>query len=272
MGFEIDNLNISKKWWKASEGFFNDIYLEGDNSFEGFLKSPQDLETRTKAELEGIIKLCKLKSGGKVMDLPCGYGRHTISLARKGYSVTGVDINDKFLKTASSVAKGLGLTNVKFIKKDMRHMEFKNLFNAAINMFYSFGFFESEDDNLLSLKNFYRALKPGGKFLLHTHITLPKIINGDYLKHELRILKTGNKLELFRDYNPVTKREVGQWYILNQDGSKKISSPYSMRIYDTNEFDNMCKKAGFKKIDFYGDWNGTKYNDKSQLLIMVATK
>lgn len=272
MDFEINNSEISKKWWEGSGGFFNDVYLEGDNSYDGFLKSPQDLETRTKLEVEGIMKLCKLKPKGTVMDLPSGYGRHSISLARKGFNVTGVDINDKFLKTASSVAKGLGLSNVKFIKKDMRHIEFKNLFDAAINMFYSFGFFESEDDNFKAIKNFHKALKPKGNFLLHTHITLPKILKNDYKKHEIRTLKTGNKLELIRDYDPVTKRENGQWYILNKDGTKKISSIYSMRIYDTSEFEDMCKKAGFRKVEFYSNWNGTPYHDSSQLLIMVATK
>lgn len=272
METNINEPTVSKRWWSRTGGFFGDVYLEGDNSFEGFLKSPMDLETRTKAEVEGVRKLCELRSGDKILDCPSGYGRHSIALNRMGFDVTGVDVNDKYIKTANSVSKGLNLTNMRFQEKDMRHVNFKNGFAAVINMFYSFGFFDSEEDNFKAIKNFYKALKPGGKFLMHTHITLPKILNGDYRKHEIRTLKTGNKLELFRGYNPETKREYGQWSVLYLDGTKKTSPPYSMRIYSKEEFIKICKKVGFKKVDVFGNWNEAKYTDKSPLMIVVATK
>lgn len=269
---EINELKVSKKWWRSSGGFFNDVYLEGDNSFEGFLRSPLDLECRTNNEVDGIVKLCELHPGDAILDMPSGYGRHSIGLARRGFKVAGVDINDQFLRTASSVAKGLHLPNVKFQKKDMRYIDFRNQFDAAINMFYSFGFFETENDNFKCIKNFFKALKPDGKFLMHTHITLPKILNGGYKKHEVRTCKTGNKLELFRDYDPETKREYGQWFILNQNGSKKASAPYFMRIYSKEEFSEMCRKAGFRKVEVFGNWNGEKYINRSELMIVVASK
>lgn len=272
MEMKISDLKVSKRWWRGTGGFFGDVYSEGDNSFEGFLKSPMDLETRTKIEVEGVKRLCKLNDGDKILDCPSGYGRHSIALNRMGFDVTGLDINDKYIKIANSVAKGLNLANMRFQKKDMSHINFKNDFHAVINMFYSFGFFDSEEDNFKSLKNFYKALKPGGKFLMHTHITLPKILNGDYRKHEIRTLKTGNKLELFRDYNPETKREYGQWSVLYLDGTKKASPPYSMRVYSKEEFIKICKKVGFKKVDVFGNWNEAKYTDKSPLMIVVATK
>ncbi len=262
----------TKEWWESEGGFFGDLYRQADNSQEGHLNSPQDLLARTEKEVNGVIKLCTLNPGGAVMDCPCGYGRHSLALAQKGFQVTGVDINKTFLKHDREELEKAKLANCQFVEKDMRQVDFNNQFNAVINMFYSFGFFETEEENLKVAANFYNALKPGGRFLMHTHITLPKILNGDYKTHEIRTLRDGKKLELFRTYNTQTKREDGEWFILHEDGKKDSLTPYSVRIYSLEEYTDLCKKAGFKEVLAYGDWSGTPYTDKSPELIAVAVK
>ncbi len=261
-----------EEWWGSEGGFFGKIYLEGDNSLEGFLHNPKDLEARIENEINGVIRLCTLQEGSAILDCPSGYGRHSLALARRGFQVVGMDINNFFLKIANEQRKKLALANCRFEKKDMRTLNFSDEFDAVINMFYSFGFFASEEENFKVLTNFHKALKPGGRFLMHTHITLPKIMNGDYKRHEIRTLKSGNKLELFRNYNPDTKRENGQWFIIYPDGRKEASTPYSMRIYSTKEFIELCRSAGFTKVDAYGDWDGVRYKDVSPLLISIAKK
>ena len=266
-------MNSKPDWWKSEGGFFGKNYLEADDSYEGFLNSPKDMTGRITEEVKGVIRLCNLKNNKvSVLDAPCGYGRHSIGLAQQNCQVDGVDINDYFLDTARKKVKDLKLDNVKFHKKDLRKLRFKNRFNAVINMFYSFGFFEEEKDDLLVVSNFYNALKKDGKFLMHTFITVPKIKSGDYKKHEIRNLVSGHELELVRDFDYKTRRENGEWNIVK--GNKKISSlaPYSMRIYTDLEFIGLCIKAGFRKVDVYGDWKGSKYRDDSELMIVVATK
>ncbi|MDZ7798142.1 MAG: class I SAM-dependent methyltransferase [Patescibacteria group bacterium] len=263
---------IKKDWWKSQGGYFNNIYLEGDNSSEGFLNSPLDLDNRTKKESEGVQRLCCLNKGDKILDCPSGYGRHSLTLAAMGFDVVGADINEQFLAVANKGLQKAKLPNIRFIKKDMRELDFKNEFNAVINMFYSFGFFEDETDNVKALKNFYAVLKPGGKFLMHTHVTVPKFMKGLIKTHEIRTLKTEKKLELFRQYNKAIKREEGQWFLLDGKIKKEASAPYSMRIYTDKEFQTLCKNVGFTKVKIYGDWDGTEYKDKSELMIVVATK
>jgi ubiquinone/menaquinone biosynthesis C-methylase UbiE len=269
---KFDQENISEAWWESEGGFFGPLYLEADDSLEGFLYNPQDMADRIQTEVNGIIKLCALKQDDAVLDCPSGYGRHSIALAQKGFCVTGVDINDYFLKVAREKIKKFSIGNCRFLKEDMRMLRFTDAFDAVINMFYSFGFFSKEKDDMQVVENFHHALKPGGKFLMHTHITLPKIMSGDYKRHEIRTLQSGSKLELFRDYDPVMKRENGQWFILHPDGTKEDSEPYSMRIYSIEEFTALCRQAGFSRVDAYGDWAGSPYKDSSSLLIAVATK
>jgi len=264
--------NIQPDWWKSEGGFFGKKYMEADHSYEGFLDSPQDMPHRIEEEVEGVVRLCGLGSGSRILDCPSGYGRHSIGLAQNDHFVTGVDVNREHLGIAEKARNTLGLGNCEFRESDMRKLDFKEEFDALINMFYSFGFFEDEQDDELSVRNFYNALVPGGKFLMHTFITLPKIKAGHYKKHDVRTLVSGDKLELFREYVPETKREVGLWSILRQDGTREELAPYSMRIYTAEEFSDLCRRGGFKKVTAYGDWNGTPYKDKSELLIVVAEK
>ncbi len=264
--------SIAPDWWKSEGGFFGKLYAQADDSLEGFLNQPLSMNQRLMDEVEGVMRLTNTQPASRLMDCPSGYGRHSLGLAQKGLEVTGVDINDEHLELAEQSRQKRGIKNVRWIKRDMRDLDFAEEFDAAINMFYSFGFFQDEADDQKSIENFYRALKPGGKWLMHTFITIPKIRAGNYKKHDVRTLTSGNKLELYRDFDETTKREIGTWSIVKPDGSREELAPYSMRIYDTTEYEAMTKKAGFSKCEAFGDWKGTPYTPESELLIFVATK
>jgi ubiquinone/menaquinone biosynthesis C-methylase UbiE len=268
----MNDMNKKPNWWESEGGFFGSLYKEADDSFEGHLNTASGLSERTEKEVLGIIKLCNLNSGDTLMDCPSGYGRHSIALSQRGLKVTGIDINDEFLNLARHKANGLKLTNVNFVKCDMREIDYANEFDVVINMFYSFGFFDSEKENFLVLKNFCNALKSGGRFLMHTHITVPRLISGELKNNQTRILESGRKLRLTRKYNPVTKREDGEWMVIGADGNKNKLTPYSVRIYTADEFEKLCLDAGFKSVNSYGSWEGAEYENSSPELIVVATK
>lgn len=92
-------------WYDNGAGFFGTKYIEGDDSFEGFTTAPQTLSMRTVHEVEGIERLLSLRPGDSVLDCPCGYGRHSISLAEKGYKVLGSDINQEMLAAGKGIQK-----------------------------------------------------------------------------------------------------------------------------------------------------------------------
>lgn len=263
---------VETDWWKEEAGFFGDFYIEGDNSVDGYLlNKKQNLDQRTATEVEGIINLLNLKPGDKILDMPCGYGRHSKALAKMGMKVTGVDINQKELNLAKQNSEDLALLNLKFEKEDMR--EFKRLeeFDAAINMFYSFGFFASDEENLNVLQNFYYCLKPNGKFLMHTDVNLPRILDGKYKTHEFRRLSSGGLLEIIDQYDVRTKRINGVWKISRPEIQTKEKS-YSVRVYTKEEFEDLCKKVGFKTVNTVGDWSNKAYSIDSEDMIIIAQK
>lgn len=263
--------DIKNNWWKEEYGFFGDFYIDGDNSEEGYLiDKKQSLEERTRTEVDGVFKLLSLKKGMYLLDCPCGYARHSIELASRGLIVTGVDINSTHLNNAKKAAD-LKKVKVDFKRESMIDIKYDSEFDVIINMFYSFGFFDTDTENEKVLFNFFNALKPGGKFLMHTDVNIPRIISGKYKNDEIRLLKSGKELRIIDKYNPLTKKIEGKWIITDRDG-KKEEKDYFVRVYTKDEFEQLCYKVGFSKVTTYSNWEGDNYFEDSEDMIVVAEK
>jgi SAM-dependent methyltransferase len=259
------------KWWMEEYGFFGEFYMEGDESKEGYLEGrKQTISERTCTEAEGVINLLELKEGSKLLDCPCGYGRHSNELSSRGIDVVGCDINSVHLGKAKKNAEDRAL-KTDFRKKNMIELDFQGEFDAVINMFYSFGFFETDEENMKVLENFYNALKTGGKFLMHTDVNMTRIESGKYKFDENRPLVSGNSLRVIDDYNKETKRIEGVWIITDKDGKSK-EVDYSVRVYTKEEFTEMCLAVGFTKVTVYSDWDGSEYCEDAEDMIIIAEK
>lgn len=265
-----DVTRFQKPWFDDGGGFFGRYYIEGDNSIEGYLQNPMTLEERTRREIDGVVKLLDLRPGDKVLDCPCGYGRHSAELANRGFEVVGCDINHEMLEPALNSTREL--SNVQFVKENMMHLDFIEKFDAVVNLFFSFGFFDSDEKNNQVLQNFYRALKPGGKFIMHTDINVPRIVSGAYKLQETRQLKSGRQLEISETCDMENKRLEGRWCLLSADGARQELRPYTAAIYTFEDFAAMCKAVGFRNIRGYGDWMGTPLMSDSEDMIIVAEK
>ncbi|GAB2587127.1 class I SAM-dependent methyltransferase [Streptomyces capparidis] len=253
-------------WWSPEGGFFGPLYLEGDDSLGSFFGRGTRLDGRTEEEVDGVIRLCRLQPDDHVVDCPCGYGRHSVQLARRGLRVTGFDINDGFLALARSAA-----SPARFVRADMRRLPRVEPADAVINMFYSFGFFPAREDDLEVLGNFRAALKPGGRFLMHTMVTPAAHRGGHIPAREERDLTSGRTLVIERRLDPADAREYGRWTLVAPDGTSESTSGYDVRIYGADEFAALCAEAGFADVSAYGDWQGNPFAPDSPHLIVVAT-
>ena len=140
-------------WYKS---FFTSDYPE----LYGFhLRTKQ-----TKRQIRFVRKALDLQAGETVLDL-CGQGRHSIALAKKGLNVIGLDLNRDYLAWAERAAAEAGV-EIETIEADMREIPFSERFDAVISMFSSFGYLESDDEDLRVLEAIRQALKPAGRLLL----------------------------------------------------------------------------------------------------------
>ncbi|NIT57732.1 MAG: methyltransferase domain-containing protein, partial [Aliifodinibius sp.] len=106
-----------------------------------------------------------IEASSPILDLGCGIGRHTLELAHRGFTVTGVDRTQTYLNKAREKAR-IGGLEVEFVQADMRSFRRTGAFEAVINLFSSFGYFENPEEDRRVVENVYDSLKPGGRFLV----------------------------------------------------------------------------------------------------------
>jgi SAM-dependent methyltransferase len=241
-------------WWQK---FFDQHYV----------KDYQELEKRSSKEVDSIIQMLDLKPKAKVLDLCCGYGRHSIELAQRGYKVTGYDLSDFFLKKAEETSKALKL-KIRFKKGDMRRLPFKDQFDAVVNMFTSFGYFDKETDDLKVLRGVCRVLKKDGLFLMDLKNREQLIRNFArrrwHPEKDFTVLED-NFFDLF----------TGRWEstrtILFGNG-KRSEYSFSLRLYTFAEMLSLLKKAGFLLEAVYGDFDFIEYSLDSPRMILISRK
>ncbi|MEO0266975.1 MAG: class I SAM-dependent methyltransferase [candidate division WOR-3 bacterium] len=245
-----------KNWWK---NYFDEIYIK--------IYSKYDLEPeRIKREVDFIEKSLELKKEYKILDLCCGYGRHAIELAKRDYNVTGLDYSKYFLKIARERARKERL-KIKFIKGDMRKLNFYNEFDIIYNFFTSFGYFEDKD-NFNVLKRISKALKKNGKILIDTinpFIIIKSPIPKDfYFEEDLLVLEE-------RKFDPVNMR-VENLRIIYKDGKKIDERSFSVRVYTPAEISFLLEFVGIKAEKFYGSLNFEPFKEESRRLIVIGIK
>ena len=189
-----------------------------------------------------------------------------MQLARTGFSVTGVDRTRTYLQKARKQAEKEGL-NVRFIRDDMRHFCRPNTFDAAINVFTSFGYFEDMAEDKKVIANVYRSLKDNGVFLIDTmgKEVLARIFRERdwYEVNDILVLEERN---VCRNWSWIENR-----WITIKDGEIE-QSKLSHRVYSAAELATLLCDCGFKAIDVYGDLAGAPYDHTAKRLVVVAHK
>lgn len=263
---------MKKEWWKT---FFDERYLKTYANVD--IISP----AATQEQILFLIKSLRLKKGARILDLACGYGRHSIPLAKRGYQVTGIDFSGYFIRLAKKNARKEGV-QVEFIKNDMRNLNFINKFDAIIHMFTSFGYFKDEKDNILVIQKISHALKPGGKLfmdLANPVLIFKHMIERDTEKKQSRLATKGrirslsNGLQVFlkEELDPVTMR----WFIIrewNEKGKTHKNYTSDIRLYSFSELKHLLEENGFRIQKVWGNFDGSPFDINSNRMLILAQK
>ncbi len=204
----------------------------------------------TAGECDFIEKETGGDKATRILDIGCGTGRHAIELARRGYSVTGIDLSESQLKRAGEKAAAAGL-GIDFRRCDARDLPFAAEFDLAIMLCEgAFPLMETDEMNYAILQGAARALKPGGKFIFTT-------LNGLFpLFHSVKEFLAADKREgnaEYRDnsFDLMTFRDHNLTTFVDDHGNKKELS-CNERYYVPSEITWLLKSLGFKAIDIFG--------------------
>lgn len=228
-------------------------------------------QDRTDLETQFAIHALGIQPHHRVLDLCCGQGRHSIALAKTGLDVTGVDLSEEMLAIASASAKE---SEVRLVlrRADMRHLpdDLENQFDAVINMFSSFGYLESEQDDQQVLHQIAKCLKPGGKLFMDLLNREWVIINNeeyDWHQHEDgRVVLEHRQLDLQTSTNHLTYTEI------LPNGTRREMSDLHMRLYTLTELSKMLTTAGLNLKRVYGGFRGEDYGVDTRRMIVIASK
>ena len=225
-------------------------------------KAVRPEQTRVEADfLEGTFG-----KKTRLLDVPCGFGRHAIELARRGCQITGVDISGEFLAEAAAQARTSGVS-AEFIHGDLRRLRWHSEFDGAFCFGNSFGYFEFPD-MIAFVRGVARALKPGGRFVVETGAAaeslLPTLPEREWYQLEDILFAIEN-----RYLAEISCLETTAVFV--RDG-KAESRRWWHWIYTTAEIRRMLEQAGLLTRALFGSHDGKPFRIGSPLLLIVAEK
>jgi cyclopropane fatty-acyl-phospholipid synthase-like methyltransferase len=224
-------------------------------------RNEQDAEEHIKLILDNV----EIPSRSKILDMACGAGRHAVILARKDFEVTAVDLSENLLLIARQSARDENL-NINFIRSDIREFKTNEKFNLIINLFTSFGYFDSDEENFSVLQKAYDLLTNDGYFVLD-------FFNSYFLQQNL-IESSEEILDKVKihQFRKIKENRVTKKIVITKDGNLSQFEE-SVRMFTKEELTKAIKNIGFDIYKTFGDFLGNEFEQfTSPRLIMICKK
>lgn len=233
--------HLPPEWWKT---LFNSLYLKTDGDV---VENP----VNTSKEIDLLISVTGVGPTDRILDLCCGQGRHSLELAKRGFTnVLGVDRSRYLVRLAKKRAKQLGL-KVGFSEGDARRPRLpESSRDCVFLMGNSFGYFEREEDDVTLLKAVKKVLRPSGRLVLD-------IVDGAWMRKHFEPRSwewidqnhfVCRERSLATDNSRIVSREV----VVNAEIGVIADQFYAERIYSLDEVKALLERLGFLDILFHG--------------------
>jgi SAM-dependent methyltransferase len=236
---------------------------------EDFIRATRRLtDKQVRREVDFIEESLGVAAGGVVLDLGCGAGYHAVELASRGYGVVGYDLSLFQLALAADVAHERD-QKLNFLQGDMREMAFEEMFDGIYCWNTSFGYFE-EEKNLAVAQRVFKALRPGGMFLLD-------VANRDYVVEHApsQVWYEGDACVCMDDMTVdfITSRLKVKRSLILDDGRTRECT-YSVRLYSLHEIGKVLHDVGFRVTEASGHTTtpGVFFGQCSPRLIVLAQR
>ena len=234
------------------DAFFDDFYLRA------YADDERDAEAE--AQALAAARLAGCPEGGELLDVPCGFGRHSIPLARAGYRVTGVDRSLVLLAEAERRSGG----GVTLVNADYRELPFEDeAFDAAINLYTSLGYLGDEEDTKV-LAGIRRVLREGGRLVIEM-MHRDRLVGMTSDRH-WRLMGEGRLLFEQSTFDPASGVAQTTQTLIDGDG-RRDSRTFSVRVYTATELLAMIERAGFSDAKAYGSFEAEPLAPSTRLVI-----
>lgn len=200
----------------------------------------------------------------RVLDIASGPGRHAISFAKRGFAVTAVDLSTTLLRHAHAQAQKEE-AQVKFLQLDMRSMDFHEEFDLAVQLFSSFGYFPTVEEDASILQGARRSLRNVGYYAID--LMNPHVLAKTLVPKSMR--KIDGNIKVIEEREIVGDR-VEKTITIPVDGEKKQFHE-SVRLYRPEQIERLLREAGFLPTHWYGDYAGLPFDpERSRRMIIIS--
>lgn len=239
--------------------------LKTSNWFASWFDSPyyhvlykERDEIEAQLFMDNIVHYLNLPEDGKILDLACGKGRHSIYLNQMGFQVTGADLSSNSITIASLNEN----ETLKFVEHDMR-IPFDEKFDAIFNLFTSFGYFENDEDNFTTLKAIRDSISEYGFAVI------------DFMNvHNVLVNLVPEEIKVVDEIEFHIKRYLKDGFIYKEidfeDQGQKYHFTEKVKALTLGDFETMMEKAGIYLLDVFGDYKLKKFHKlESERLILI---
>jgi SAM-dependent methyltransferase len=240
-------------------------WFEDPRFWDGFKDAMFHARRRaeTPAEVDALVSLVGLAPPARILDMPCGCGRHSAEFHRRGFAVTGVDRHRPYLDEARAAAAG-----VEWIEADMREFKRPGAFDAVLNLFTSFGYFADPEDDVRVARNALESLRPGGALVIDT--MSKEILAGKYQERQWHELEDGSKLLTRCTIEDGWRAVRNEWTLYK--GDERRETYFWNRLYAGTELEALLRETGFADVRLFGWFDGRPYGPGAPRLVAVARR
>ena len=220
----------------------------------------------TEKQVDFIIETLEIQKEHAIMDVPCGFGRHCLEFARRGYYITGLEYHPIQIERAKNLMEEEGI-DFHIVQGDMRNIPWENKFDRLYNFFTSFGYFDDEG-NEETVRQFHKALKPGGMMLLET-------MNRDWIVKNMdpgRITHNDDGSIYLEEshLNPLTSRLKGVHTLITPN-AKIEKRELELRAYSAHELIELFERNRFEIVKVC-DQAGKEFTIHANRIVLLARK
>jgi len=210
--------------------------------------------------LNNIVSFLSIPSHASIIDLACGKGRHSVFLNKAGFNVTGVDLSENSIAFANQFAN----ETLNFKVADLRTFESKTHFDYAFNLFTSFAYFKSDEENKQVLNCFKKCLNPSGTLVLD-------FFNAEKLMQHKSLCETKTIEGITFNINKfIENKKIIKRIEFKADGHNYYFQE-EVQLLNLADFKELFAKTGFEILHVFGDYQLNNFEEtESDRLIFIA--
>lgn len=237
---------MTHPWYRS---WFNDDYLR---------LYPHRSQQEAESQITFLCEKIPLQLPMRILDLGCGAGRHTLSLASRGFEVVGIDQSETLIDRAEKACSAL--PNASLIQQDMRD-PLPGSFDAILCLFTSFGYFEEDEENRRILQNAYDSLVSGGVFVL------------DYLHpDEVRRTITPKSTQRLDGQDVLIEKEIIGNVVVKTIHFPSKTYQERVTLYSRHQVEQLLTQCGFEVLDVWNDFQGHAWREEGDRQIFLLVK